>query len=183
MNTEIATAVVCFFVQKSPERKLNDLVLMKLLYITERKAIADLGTTIIGDEFYSMKNGPVLSGVLSLMQGAPAPFWTEHLEFVRHDGKASNHVVLRKALKPEEHLSEAEMGLLSSVWQEFGSRTKWQLVDLTHCFPEWDARVADGTESLKRSPISIEDILHKGFHLDPQESKRRAQDVLYYSSL
>lgn len=183
MNHEIATAVACFFVQQSTAKKLNDLVLMKLLYISERRALIQLGTPIICDEYFSMKNSPVLSGVLSLMQGAQNQFWSDHLIFVPHDGQTSNHIVLRHPLDPAKYLSEAELDLLQGVWSEFGHRGKWQLVDLTHNFPEWDSTLTDATGGSRRSPISVEDILHKGFSMGAQEASQRAKDLQYYNSL
>ena len=47
--------------------------LIKLLYFADRKYIKQTGSSITKDTYYSMKNGPVLSNVLNLINTEPEP--------------------------------------------------------------------------------------------------------------
>jgi len=56
----------CFFLEQAPNHRLNDLKLMKLLYLAERESLRLFTATISGSTFASLKNGPVLREVLDL---------------------------------------------------------------------------------------------------------------------
>ncbi len=39
--------------------------------------------------------------------------------------------------RPKPQLSAAELQLLDAVFQQYGKKTRWELVDLMHQLPEW----------------------------------------------
>src|SRR5579871_6725290 len=114
-----ATAMAVYFLMCAPNHALDDLVLMKLMVIAERRCMAETTSLITGAEFVSMQNGPVLSDVLDLMKGqTPSTLWNRCIGFVPHRGHGtpSNHCVLKCDLDVGEYLSEFEVDLLTSVW-------------------------------------------------------------------
>lgn len=114
--------------------RMEYLRLMKLLYLAERESLARFGRPIAGDEYISMKLGPVLSHVLNLMKevdprAKPGPW-------VRQIAREGYSVTLRGApdLGP---LSDAEISLLREAATLYRELDKWHLSRFTHGLPEW----------------------------------------------
>jgi uncharacterized phage-associated protein len=130
-----------------------------------------------------MQNGPVLSEVLNTMKDrTPSGLWKESIRFVPHEGQGtpSNKCVLKKHLDVEDYLSEFEINLLTAVWEENRHLDKWDLVDLTHEFPEWDKSCAKTKTS---SPISLESIFELGLNESPELARKRAEEIEYFESV
>ncbi len=117
---------------------LNYMVLIKLLYLSDRQALIDTGVPITGDRMVAMPHGPVLSSTLDLINmGAPqhegATPWYQYLtEPTDYEVRTTRET----GLKTDE-LSQYEMGILKAVFAKFGRMNKWALRDYTHGLPEW----------------------------------------------
>lgn len=159
-----ATAVASFFLEQAGG-ELEDLKLMKLMYLAEREAIRLRNVGITGDKFYSMKNGPILSNTLNRLNPQDGSFhlgvWREHVSV-----PSQWMVRLDKRFDHTRELSRREVNILTAIWNEFGEWTKWQLVDYVHEFGEW----RDPGDS--RLPIAFQDIL-AGLGLPPEEREAR----------
>jgi len=108
------------------------LKLMKMLYLADRESIRRSGFPITGDHFVSMQHGPVLSMTLNHMDGdveSRPGGWDEWIS-----DKENNEISLRKAFVNDEldELSEANIEVLSSIWDTFGAMGKWEIRDWTH---------------------------------------------------
>jgi uncharacterized phage-associated protein len=150
-NEKKATQVASIFLKLSGGRS-NYMKLIKLMYLSERKALLSWGRPITYDTYFSLPHGPVLSSTYALISEGNAPglpsYWLDHLS------SPSNYEI--KILKPcsTEELSQAEENVIQEVFDQFGHMDKWKLVDLLHeTLPEWK----DPSGSC--SPIEIEDIL------------------------
>lgn len=156
---------------------------MKLMVISERTFMSETTSLLTGASFRSMQNGPVLSEVLNLMKGTlRSALWKNHVEFVqwKKAGDPSNHCVLRNPLPLAEFLSEFELGVLDRVWREHGHKTKWEIVDLTHEFPEWDE---DQARLKSSSPITLESIYRLSMHETPEAAKHRAEEIAFFEEM
>lgn len=127
--------------------------LLKLLYIADRRALAQFGRPITFDQMVSMKYGPVLSNTLNLIRDEPPPFaesyWRDHIS----PPTAAYEVSLIRTDIPNHQLSPAEEALLDGVFAEFGSMGRWDLSQHTHSFPEY-------SETRDSSiPIRVHDVL------------------------
>lgn len=137
-------------------RKMSYLKLIKLLYIADREALLRWGFPITADRYISMKNGPVLSEVYNLIvedapkEDAPKKMWEEYISPPR------DYEVELLREPDTNRLSRAEERLIREVFANFGSWSRWELVNHVHKFPEWRD---PGTSSL---PISIREILRAG---------------------
>ena len=69
MNIEKLIQLTYYVLQKYDTR-LNYTKLIKLLYLAEREAFKETGLSLSGDIYYSLDNGPVLSGLLDLIHGS-----------------------------------------------------------------------------------------------------------------
>ena len=180
---ELATATACYFLERAPNQTLNDLVLMKLMVIAERLFMKETTSLLMGAQFKSMQNGPVLSEVLNLMKGTlPSPLWQSHIHFLpwQGHGTSSNRCVLAKPFPVEDFLSDYEIGKLEEVSRDYEHKSKWEIVDVTHTFPEWDSTCAVTKSS---RPITLEEIYRLSLDESEETAKARADEIAYFEAV
>ena len=144
---------------------MHYLKLIKLLYLADRRVLAERGRLITGDRLVSMDRGPVLSRVLDLItedQPAASP-WREYIS-----APSSFEVALMQADPDLDELSRYELRILDAIFEEFGHMNRWNLVGLTHELPEWinpdGSSVPIAPETILREegwdPSAIRDAAH-----------------------
>jgi len=111
---------------------MGHLRLLKLLYIADREHLRRAHRPIVGTRTVAMKNGPLHSEVYNLVKGEHLddPLWSEHIR------KQGYQVELVKDPGRSE-LSGAEVRTLSETFERYASMGEWDLVEVTHDFPEW----------------------------------------------
>jgi uncharacterized phage-associated protein len=114
---------------------LNYMVLIKLLYLSDRRALVESGMPITGDQPFSMPHGPVLSKILDLINMGREDHASVWFEYVSEPRDYDVALVIPNPDTSE--LSEYELRVLDSVDEQFGRLDKWRLRDLTHKLPEW----------------------------------------------
>lgn len=138
-NEQKAAQMAAWFIAQEGET-MPHLKLMKLMYLADREAMRAFGFPITGDRFVSMIHGPVLSMTLSHIddEAPSAPDgWNSWIS-----DKANYEVALMRPVTPIalDHLSRADLQVLSTIWGKFGHMGKYQIRDYTHdprnC-PEW----------------------------------------------
>ena len=131
--------------------KMAYMKLLKLLYLADRKALAEMGRPITFDHFVSMPHGPVLSRTLELMTDQNDPsepsYWSEYIS------APANYEVRLLTQAPNDQLSAAEEALLARIFDEFGHLGRFQIRDYTHTLREW--RDPNGSSL----PIAMRDVL------------------------
>lgn len=175
--------MAAYFLMQKKDHTLNDLILMKLIVIVEREALAKTTSLICGARFFSMQHGPVLSEVYDQMKGnEPSTLWSQCIRFEPYSGPGTsdNRCVLVDPIEVSDYLSTHEIGLLSDVWNRYGVKDKWSLVQLTHTFPEWNCNCQQTKSS---SPIALDTILKLGFNRQPDVADAQAAEVEYFESL
>lgn len=114
---------------------LNYMVLIKLLYLADRRSLLACGRPITGDRMVAMPKGPVLSGVLDFVTWGPvkrSPWFDLISEPQGHDVK------LKADPGKTDQLSDFEVSVLDEVDADFGSMDRWDLIKLLHrTLPEW----------------------------------------------
>lgn len=145
-----ATQMAAWLLERTTNRRMKYLKLIKLLYIADREAIRRWAQPLTGDSYYSLPHGPVVSRIQDLITEDPefseSTYWTDYISREDYD-------VILNSSPPYTHLSEAEIDLLKEVFDKFGTMSRWHLRDLTHNYPEWQDPAGS------RIPISYEDIL------------------------
>lgn len=173
-------AVAAFFLQRARDKSLNDLSLMKLIYLSERRSLRRFGVPVVGDRYVSMRFGPVLETGYHSLLGRNEDEVSRYIVFRPHrPGEDSNQFCLVKSFDPAEVLSESALGLLHEVWEEFGELAqqrdgKWALVDLTHTFPEWDKRAEIYNTKLT---LPLETVFTLGFGENPDVARCKADEI------
>ncbi|MBX2862833.1 MAG: SocA family protein [Leptolyngbyaceae cyanobacterium MAG.088] len=143
--------------------------LLKMLYIADRVALAQMEQPITGDHYVSMDYGPVLSGVYDLIKGQPVDdalvLWSR---FISH--REENCVFLLDDPGDGE-LCDEEQEILQQVYDTFGHLDPFEVAEWTHDLPEWKD---PGGSAI---PIVVEEIL-KNLGKSDAEIVRIQADVM-----
>ena len=127
--------------------------LLKLLYIADRENLLKSRRPIVGTRTVAMKNGPLHREVYNLIKGehSDEASWGE---FIRTEGY---EVELLKDPGVSE-MSPCEVRTLTDTFERYRSLGEWDLVEVTHGFPEWIKNYQDPGEDTSRV-IPFEDML------------------------
>ncbi len=131
-NYEKTVEATAHLLRNEPSRRQNYMRLIKLLYIADRQSIRETARPITGDRACAMDRGPVLSQLYDLIldKHARSPDWDQHFRRVNYE--------IELIQDPgNDHLSRYEAATLSQVSEEHAGRDEWDVVHLTHKFPEW----------------------------------------------
>ena len=150
-QTAKATEAACLFLEKAGGR-MNIMKLVKLVYLLDRLSLERRGMPVVGGDYLSMRNGPVASELLDLINDGRL-YDESDTRWEQCIGDRENHDLILLKAPEREQVSNAEAKLVEAIWAEHGARNQWQLVDWCHehC-AEW-APLASG-----RAPISVEQI-------------------------
>ncbi|MBF0459342.1 MAG: SocA family protein [Nitrospirae bacterium] len=147
---------------------INYTKLLKLLYLTDRQALARWERPLTGDVYVSMRNGPVLSKTYDLIDYPENP---EHVSpWYRFILKQDYDVCLKGDTGIGE-LSNREIRLIDEIHETYKSYNVWQMIDICHrdC-PEWNN---PGDSSY---PLPVEDIL-MALDKTPEEIELIADEI------
>lgn len=155
--------------------QMSYMKLIKLLYLADRTSLLRYGKPITMDRWYSMKHGPVLSNVLNLITD---PSWVESstgiwAHFISPP-LGDREVRLLSEDIPSHRLSNADEKIIQEIFNEYGHRNRWDLVELLHkgeVAPEWKEPSAGS-----RIPISLHDVLST--QLDHEEAEAAENELL-----
>jgi uncharacterized phage-associated protein len=146
-----ATEAACLFLEFGGGR-MNIMKLVKLLYLLDRLSLDRRGVPVTGGDYLSMRNGPVTSEVLDLINAGRLSGETDQ-RWEQCVSDRRDHDVKLEKMPPREHLSDAEVVLLDEIWQTHGPKDQWQIRDWCHAHcKEWTP-VANGC-----APIAVEQI-------------------------
>jgi len=127
-DADKATEAACRFVILE-SGTISVLKLVKLIYLLDRFAIQQRGNPVVGGAYFSMKNGPVTSEVLDLINaGEIAGVRSTWSEFI--SSRQNNEIAASKS--PSGFLSEAELGFLDVIYKRHAGRDQWELRDWCH---------------------------------------------------
>lgn len=160
MFNELKTAQASAFLIAKAGGKMHHIKLMKLLYLADRKSLEKYNNSISDDKYFSMKNGPILSHTLDLMNGERrhASSWESWISD-KEDHQVGTNFVLQSedSLDELDELSDNDLSILEEIYASFGHRDRWDLIDNymhnPECIPEWKN---PGSSS---SPIALKTLL------------------------
>jgi hypothetical protein len=149
-NPKKATQAAGVLIKKAGGQ-INFTVLLKLLYLSDRKALDIYGIPVTTDAAYKMKSGMVLSHTYNLIKKDPhdaklRTYWSSYVS----DQEDTDVRLLKDT--PTDELSDIEIELLGQVFDEFAP-FGLKLIDIHHELPEWSD---PGRSSIR---VSIEEIL------------------------
>jgi uncharacterized phage-associated protein len=150
-NSRKATQVASQFINLEGGA-LNVMKLVKLVYLLDRLSVARRGIPVVGGVYYSMRNGPVTSELLDIINaGKLADDADQSWEQAISD-RNGHEVTLLQAVRTD-CISESEIQLIREIYTEHGAKDQWAIRDFCHqnC-GEWTPMQAG------RERIQIEDI-------------------------
>jgi uncharacterized phage-associated protein len=134
-------------------KPMKYLGLLKMLYIADRIALERMEQPITGDSAYSMKFGPVLSGVYDLIKGKnindALPLWSEYIS-----GRDQDFNVSLIQEPQNDYLCELAQEIIIEVYKQFGHLDPFEVAEWTHGLPEWQKPPENSC-----IPIVVDDIL------------------------
>jgi uncharacterized phage-associated protein len=161
-NDVKATQAAAFLIKRHGQPSISYLGLLKMLYISDRKSLERNGYPITGDQFVSMKYGPVLTQIYDYVkpQGGHSysEYWSEYIATVSAPHNPATKVFVTLIADPgDDELSVDEESIMESVYQEFGSLNPFDMAEWTHSLPEW---IDPKTLDQKVVNINVIDLLH-----------------------
>ena len=137
MFSENRVTQMAAYLLKKGEGRMAYIKLIKLLYLTEREAMAKWGESISGDNFVSMPHGPVLSQTYDLIKGhAESNSWNQ---FIKDEANYEVSLVQDFEVSDLDELSLAEIKIMDQTFEKFGHLSRFEIRDYTHdhC-SEWE---------------------------------------------
>ncbi len=136
LNEKKATQVASLLI-KLNGNSLNYMKLMKLMYLIDREALLKWDRPVVGDEYFSLRYGPVLSNVLDIINSGDNPnrsaYWYEYINI------PENYEISLKKDSCDDELSEREIKLVSSISNKYKNIDRFKLCELCHdMLPEWE---------------------------------------------
>jgi uncharacterized phage-associated protein len=130
-NIRKATEAASLFIKMEGGR-LNVMKLVKLIYLLDRISIARRGIPVVGGIYYSMRNGPVTSELLDVINAGKLADDTDTSweQFISDRDK--HEVELQKDLPPIDFISESEKRLIEEIYREHGAKDQWQIRNWCH---------------------------------------------------
>jgi uncharacterized phage-associated protein len=153
------------------------LKLLKALYLADRKALVEWQRTITGDEFFSLRHGPILSRVYDLMRwgvrGPEMDAWASVFSPLR------DNTVCVRAVVDTDSLSQRDMDALQSAFHEVKELSIGELIERLHGLPEWQdpgdsCRWIDPKTILKAEGLSAQEIAEIEQDLDYLQAAQNA---------
>ncbi len=149
-HPEKAVQAAAFLLQQHGE-PMKYLGLLKMLYLADRVALAQMEQPITGDRYVSMDYGPVLSGVYDLIKGIAVedalPLWSTFIS------QRENNLVSLLGEPGDGDLCEEEEEILHQVYDTFGQLDPFEIAEWTDDLPEWQDPAGSAI------PIVVEEIL------------------------
>lgn len=156
-NEKKATQVTALLLTLN-NNELNYTKLIKLLYIIDRTALERFNWPVIGDEYYSMDKGPVLSKVLNLVKQTIIFSFIERGKYWHKFIKKCGYDIRLKQTLDFDELSLREEKLIKEMDEFFKNYTYQQMIDYCHALPEYKDPKKIGE---KRVDLPYEEILEK----------------------
>jgi len=113
-------------------REMSYMRLLKLLYMADRQSLAETGRPIVGGRQVAMDYGPVPSRVYDAIKACD-PSLMHWMDFIERDCYK-----VRLVKDPGvARLTKYEAKTLADVSAKYAHLSDWDLVQLTHDFPEY----------------------------------------------
>lgn len=124
---------------------------MKLLWLADRYHIRKYGRTVLDDQYYAMKHGPIPTNTMNYTQ-PEAHFGLEYINDVLKNTKVNIQSISDVDTK---FFSTTDLEALEAVWDRFGGMGEWDLRELSHEYPEWKKFEADINHPRKKGSYAM----------------------------
>jgi len=121
--------------------EMDKLKIVKLIYFADKYHLITRRRTITGDNYLAMRHGPVGSMVLNILNRNTEYLESEQLnyinQYIRQIELARDDYMCANDGMEYDRLSVSDKKTLTKIGEAFKTIDKWDLVELTHKYPEW----------------------------------------------
>ncbi len=156
MNIKIIIQSI-YYILNNNTKPLDKLSILKLVFFADRYHLRKYSRMITNDTYYAMKYGPVASNVKNILD----------FDFIGEAEKEYVELYLKKEDKLFEinssfdkldMLSNTDKEALDFAIDNFGHHKTFDLVEITHRYPEWKRFELSLEDGLTREKIIMEDF-------------------------
>lgn len=158
-----AVQAINFFAQQEGG-KIDKLKVIKLIYLADRYHLRKYGRPIVNDSYLAMPYGPVGSSVKDIAEFSNflAPEEIQYaINFISPGG---GYFIQSNKETDQDVFSDSDLESLEFVCKEFGKNKQFNLVEITHKYPEW----ARFENALNSRETTREQMDYNDFFLDPK---------------
>ncbi len=157
---------------------LNQLKVIKMIFLADKYHLLHMGRTITGDTYIAMEHGPVPSLVRNLVyriedylpeeaRGIPDQFFT----------LGPNYMIESKDAVDYDLLSVSDRAAIDFVISKFGELGYKKLLDYVHTLPEWKKHAPQIEWGAKFVPMNKVDMFSVLNDVDMGISREDAQEA------
>ena len=170
-----ARQVAAEILRHYPNHETSRLVLLKMLYLANRRSIEDRGIPMVPDRYTAMDHGPVLSEVYNLIKhesrlyrwwGRAQRAWSECFQNKKCVAKGDERRIFLKSDPGDDRLSKYDKRIIRELFEAFGSSDS-KLYEHAHSLPEY---AKNEPQPKSANPISLADICQAVGREDVTES-------------
>lgn len=182
MSKKKSENIILFFANKSKNREIDILKLMKLIWLSDKVHLNQYGRLITKDSYRAMPHGPVASETYELAKQS-----TDKKEVLNLNDR-DEYTRIRAITETNlDYLSKTDIAVMEQIWEEFGVTPAWGLRQYSHNFKEWvrfEEQIEDPTQ-ISSYAIEMDDFfeLREGVCIDPikhiSEEQRKASKEYY----
>lgn len=163
--------------------KIDKMKALKLIYLADRYHLRKYGRLITNDTYFAMTYGPVPSSLKDIAGASDFLSEDEQGYSCRYLLPSGDWDVQSIASPDTAMFSETDLEALNFASDKFGHLSQFELVEVTHQFPEW-TRHKKSLEMDSRVQMDIMDFLEdsktdfdKLFELSSEEKSCRQEEV------
>lgn len=175
-NQKRAAQVVAYFANKCPNRTINYMKAIKLVYLADRKSISRSLNPILSDDLrYSMKHGAVNSVTLDLLKRNKSANVKGFDVWAQYISEPKDYEIISTEVRVSDldELSNFDIKCLKETWEEFGKLDHFQIEKWMHeNLEEWE-NITSG-----RKPISLRSI-YKALKIKDTDSHQEEMNSLH----
>ena len=119
--------VILFFANQSPNKSIEKVKLMKLIWLSDKLHLNKYGRLILQEHYKAMPNG-----LVPIVAYAQIPKKIDHNTY-----EVIEKYVKAKRNETTDFFSKSDIEIMLYVWKKFGTMTSEELSEYSHKFPEW----------------------------------------------
>ncbi|MDZ7696052.1 MAG: Panacea domain-containing protein [Deltaproteobacteria bacterium] len=189
IDTRKIIQALCFLLNDIPENQADKIKLVKLLFLSDKCHLIRYGRTISDDDFWVMPRGVVGSVTKDVLEFdennenyPDDPEYEYARKMLQKVGDHSYRANYACDIDNVDQLSETDIEALRLIAKHFGHLSGWDLVRLTHRYPEWEQyKELFESGEIKREKLDTEELLSAfpdGPFSMPNEHVEESRDIL-----
>jgi Uncharacterized phage-associated protein len=150
---ELIMQVIFYILKELDIPSIDKIKLIKLVYLADKYHLLNYGRTITDDKYFAMPYGPVADNVYKILEtsanGKNPYFYKDKIKVkIKENAKCKFDM-----------LSETDKTAINTILDKFAKYETWDIVALTHKYPEWVKHKNEVEKNRKRIPLKISDLV------------------------